>query len=187
VQLGFSEVQFDYVRFPDDDRLMREAAFPLARGRTRATVIHDQLALTRERLRPLHVAVTADVFGLTTSDTTDMGIGQQWEQLVSTVDVVLPMMYPSHYSEGMYGMDDPNAHPSRTIHHGLTDALRRSAAVPNAAAIRPWYQDFTLGPPKYGVAEVRAQIEAGYKLGVYSWLLWNSKSAYSAGALKPKR
>ena len=186
VRLGFSEVQFDYVRFPDDDRLMREAAFPLARGRTRATVIHDQLALTRDRLRPLHVAVTADVFGLTTSDTTDMGIGQQWEQLVNTVDVVLPMMYPSHYSEGMYGMDDPNAHPSRTIHHGLTDALRRSAAVPNAAAIRPWYQDFTLGPPKYGVAEVRAQIEAGYKLGVYSWLLWNSKSAYTVAALKPK-
>jgi hypothetical protein len=186
VQLGFSEVQFDYVRFPDDDRLMREAAFPLARGRTRATVIHDQLSLTRDRLRPLHVAITADVFGLTTSDTTDMGIGQQWEQLVTTVDIVLPMMYPSHYSEGMYGMDDPNAHPSRTIHHGLTDALRRSAAVPNAAAIRPWYQDFTLGPPRYGVAEVRAQIEAGYKLGVYSWLLWNSKSAYTVGALKPK-
>jgi hypothetical protein len=149
-------------------------------------VIHDQLALTRERLRALHVAVTADVFGLTTSDTSDMGIGQQWEHVVNTVDVVLPMMYPSHYSEGMYGMDNPNAHPGRTIRRGLEDALRRSTAVPNAATIRPWYQDFTLGPPKYGAAEVRAQIEAGYKLGVTSWLLWNSKSTYTVAALKPK-
>lgn len=186
VSLGFSEVQFDYVRFPDDDRLQREAIFPLAGGRNRAAVIHDQLAITRERLRPLHVAITADVFGLTTSDTTDMGIGQQWEHVVNTVDVVLPMMYPSHYSEGMYGMENPNAHPGRTIRDGLRDAQRRSAAVPNAATIRPWYQDFTLGPPRYGAAEVRAQIEAGYQLGVMSWLLWNSKSAYSAGALKPK-
>lgn len=186
VALGFSEVQFDYVRFPDDARLARQAVFPLARGRTRAEVIRDQLKLTRDRLRPLRVPVTADVFALTMTDTTDMGIGQKWEMVLGAVDVVLPMMYPSHYYAGMYGMADPNAHPGRTITRGLQDGVRRSTAVQGAASIRPWYQDFTLGAPRYGVSEVRAQIEAGYRQGVYGWLLWNPRSYYSVGALLPK-
>ena len=186
VALGFSEVQFDYVRFPDDARLARDAVFPLARGRSRAEVIRDQLLLTRERLRPLHVPITADVFGLTTTDTTDMGIGQRWELLVNAVDVILPMMYPSHYYEGMYGMDNPNAHPARTIRRGLEDAKKRSEGIAGAAPVRPWYQDFTLGKPRYGAAQVRAQIDAGYAMGFHDWLLWNPRSAYSLAALKPK-
>ena len=184
--LGFGEIQFDYVRFPDDPTLVRGAAFPLARGRTRAQAVRDALRRTRERLRSTGVPVTADVFGLTTTDTADMGIGQRWEQLITTVDVILPMMYPSHYWPGIYDMDDPNAHPYETVTHGLRDAIRRSAAVPGAATIRPWYQDFTLGPPHYGAKEVRAQIQAGYDQGIMSWLLWNSRSVYSVKALAPK-
>jgi len=187
VQLGFSEVQFDYVRFPDESRLQHEASFPLAAGRTRDQVIHAQLAALRGRLRPLGVPITADVFGLTTTDTTGMRIGQRWETVVNTVDVILPMMYPSHYRPGMYGLKNPNAHPSAVIANGLRDAHRRSAAVADAATIRPWYQDFTLGPPRYGAAQVRAQIEAGYKAGVMGWLLWNPRSYYTISALKPKQ
>jgi hypothetical protein len=187
VQLGFSEVQFDYVRFPDESRLQREASFPLAAGRTRDQVIHTQLSTLRDRLRPLGVPVTADVFGLTTTDTTGMFIGQRWETTVNTMDVILPMMYPSHYRPGMYGLKVPNAHPSSVITNGLRDAKRRSEGIPDAATIRPWYQDFTLGPPRYGAAEVRAQIEAGYKMGVMSWLLWNPRSAYTVSALKAKQ
>ena len=184
VDLGFSEIQFDYVRFPDDKRLVFEATFPLAHGRVRAQVIREQLLTTRERLRPLGVPITADVFGLTATDTTDMGIGQKWEQFVNTVDVVLPMMYPSHYNPGTYGIAKPNAHPYEMIAHGLKDAHRRSASVPGAAAIRPWYQDFTLGPPHYTATEVRAQIEAGYANGVDGWVLWNPRSIYTEDAIK---
>lgn len=183
VDLGFSEIQFDYVRFPDDKRLVAEATFPLAHGRLRAQVIREQLLATRARLRSLGVPVTADVFGLTATDTTDMGIGQKWEQFVNTVDVVLPMMYPSHYNPGSYGIGNPNAHPHETISRGLQDAKRRSAVVPGAAALRPWYQDFTLGPPHYTAAEVRAQIEAGYENGVQGWVLWNPRSVYTTSAL----
>ena len=183
VDLGFSEIQFDYVRFPDDKRLVLDATFPLARGRVRAQVIRDQLLATRKRLASLGVPITADVFGLTATDTTDMGIGQKWEQFVNTVDVVLPMMYPSHYNPGSYGIANPNAHPYETISHGLKDAHRRSASVPGAAALRPWYQDFTLGPPHYTATEVRAQIEAGYANGVEGWVLWNPRSIYTESAI----
>ena len=69
--------------------------------------------------------------------------------------------------------------------HAMKDANRRSAGIPNAGRIVPWYQDFTLGPPRYGAAEVRAQIRAGYENGVKSWMLWNPGSRYTLGALEP--
>lgn len=186
VKLGFGEVQFDYVRFPDDKRLVREAAFPLAHGRERAEVIRDQLSTLHDRLAQLGAPVMADIFGLTTSDTTDMGIGQRWEMLVRSVDVVLPMMYPSHYAPGTYGIAKPNAHPYAVIDSGLKDAKQRSAGITDPAEVIPWYQDFTLGPPHYGAAQVRAQIKAGYDNGVDSWILWNPGSHYTVSALRAK-
>ena len=187
VNHGFSEVQLDYVRFPDDKGLMQDAVFPLANGRTRAQVIRDQLGFVHATLAPLGVPLTADVFGLTASDSTDMGIGQRWEMFVDQVDVVLPMSYPSHYAPGTYHLDNPNAHPYAVIDHTLKDAARRSAAVAHAATVRPWYQDFTLGRPHYGAAEVRAQIQAGYANGVRSWILWNPGSRYDGAELERAR
>lgn len=184
--LGFSEVQFDYVRFPDEKRLVSEAVYPLANGRVRAQVIRDQLSYMREALKPLGVPVTIDVFGLTATDTTDMGIGQRWEMFVDQVDVVLPMVYPSHFAPGTYKLGNPNAHPYATIDHALKDAKRRTAGVVNAAKIVPWYQDFTLGPPHYYAAQVRAQIKAGYDNGFQSWVLWNPGSRYTESALEPE-
>ena len=185
-ELGFSEVQFDYVRFPDEKRLISETIYPLANGRTRAQVIRDQLGFVRNALKPLGMRVTADVSGLTATDTTDMGIGQRWEMFVDQVDVVLPMIYPSHFARGTYRLRNPNAHPYQTIDHALKDAIARSDSVPNAASVIPWYQDFTLGAPRYGAAEIRAQKKAGYDNGFQSWILWNPKSNYTLAALEPQ-
>jgi hypothetical protein len=183
VDLGFSEVQFDYVRFPDEKRMAAETVYPLAQGRTRAQVIREQLAFSREALRPTGVPFTIDVFGLTATDTTDMGIGQRWEQFMDVADVVLPMTYPSHYAPGTYGLASPNARPYETIARTLADAKRRTTGIANAAKLIPWYQDFTLGPPRYGPAEVRAQIQAGQDAGVPGWVLWNPRSDYTVEAL----
>jgi hypothetical protein len=186
VHLGFSEVQFDYVRFPDEDRLIREAYFPLMNGRVRAQVIRDQLEYLHSLVKPLRVPMTIDVFGLSATDTTDMGIGQKWELFVDQVDVVLPMDYPSHFAPGTFGLSNPNAHPYATLQHALRDAQSRSAGIANAARIVPWYQDFTLGPPRYGAPQVQAQMRAGHDLGIDSWMLWNPGSRYSLDALKPE-
>jgi hypothetical protein len=129
--------------------------------------------------------MTIDVFGLTMSDTTDMGIGQRWEMFVDRADAVLPMTYPSHYAPGSYGIARPNAHPYEIISHALRDAKRRTAGISGAARIVPWYQDFTLGPPRYGAEQVRAQIRAGHDEGFDEWLLWNPRSRYTIGALAP--
>jgi hypothetical protein len=185
--LGFSEVQFDYVRFPDEKRLVDETVYPLADGRTRDQVIREQLGFLREQLKPLGMRVTADVFGFTATDTTEMGIGQRWEMFVDQVDVVLPMVYPSHFTHHSYGIRYPNAHPYETLDHAFKDMASRSAPVQNAAKIIPWYQDFTLGPPHYGVTQIRAQKKAGYDNGLQSWILWNPKSNYTVAALEPRK
>jgi hypothetical protein len=184
--LGFSEVQFDYVRFPDEKRLVNEATYPLAKGRVRAQVIRDQIGYVRSVLKQIGMPVTIDVFGLTATDTTDMGIGQRWEMFADQADVVLPMVYPSHFAPGTYKLGNPNANPYATIDHAMKDIKRRSANIRNVAKVVPWYQDFTLGPPHYYAEQVRAQKKAGYDNGFQSWILWNPGSRYTLAALDPE-
>jgi hypothetical protein len=187
IELGFSEVQWDYVRFPDAPRsYLNRAVYPAAAGRTRADAIREFLLYGREKLADLNVPITADVFGLTVTTAGDMGIGQQWEKMADAVDVILPMVYPSHFIRGNYGLRDPNASPYRTIQRSMSDAIKRSQALQNAATIRPWLQAFTLGPPRYTPAHVRAQIEAVYDVGLTEWVLWNPGSNYDRDALAPE-
>jgi hypothetical protein len=185
VRLGFSELQFDYVRFPDDDRVIEEGRYARLEGRVRAQVIRDQLGLLRGLVKPLGVPMAIDVFGLTATDSTDMGIGQRWEMFIDRADVVLPMIYPSHFAPGTYGLASPNAKPYETIGRALEDAVRRTQSIAGAAKIIPWYQDFTFGAPPYTADLVRAQIESGYASGFQSWILWNASSRYTLEALKP--
>ena len=185
VKLGFRQVQFDYVRFPDDPRLLREATFPLAKGRAREAVIREQLGYLRSRLVPLHASMAIDVFGLTTTMRTDMTIGQRWEQFADQADIVMPMTYPSHYYRGAYDIPYPNAAPYAVINRAMQDGLARNRGIANAAEIVPWYQDFTMGLPRYGPEQVRAQMQGGYDNGVRSWVLWNPSSKYTLRALRP--
>jgi hypothetical protein len=184
VKLGFEEVQFDYVRFPDEQRAIDEGLYARVGGRVRAQVIRDQLSWLRELMKPHGVPMTIDVFGLTATDSTDMGIGQRWEMFIDRADVVLPMTYPSHFAPGTYGIANPNAAPYETIDNALEDIVRRTRDVPGAAKIVPWYQDFTLGSPRYTAEHVRLQILAGYANGFPSWMLWNPGSRYSEAALQ---
>ena len=185
-ELGFPEIQWDYVRFPDAPRSdLDRAVFAGADGRLKAEVIREFLQYSRSALADLGVFATADVFGVATSATRDVGIGQHWESMVDVVDALLPMVYPSHYSAGSFGLDEPNAYPYEIVRGALRDAQRRSADVEGAGATRPWLQDFTLGPPIYGGPEVRAQIQAAYDAGVDEWVLWNPGSRYTETALEP--
>src|SRR3989440_4521750 len=189
-RMGFQEVQFDYVRFPDEPReRMATAIFPAHRpGRTQREAVREHVALLKDRLRASGVPVTFDIFGLTASATGDLGIGQVWEDFVSVADVVLPMVYPSHYYRGAFGYAWPNGQPYHVVHSALTDALKRSQPLPGSAEIRPFLQAFTLGRrlPRYTPFEIREQIRAAEDLGITSWVLWNPRSVYQRGSLRPK-
>ena len=184
--MGFPEIQWDYVRFPDAPALaLGRAHFPGRDGRPRTEAIRDFLAYSREELAKLGVDVTADVFGVTTSAKRDVGIGQVWESFIDVVDVALPMVYPSHYWKGSFGYEEPNSYPYEIVRRALEDAVERSAEMEDAGATRPWLQDFTLGAPRYEAPEVRAQIQATYDVGIQEWILWNPGSRYTEAALEP--
>lgn len=181
VELGFNEVQFDYVRLPDEPRArMAQAIFPSRRqGESGRDGVARNLALLRDRIAPLGVPFTIDVFGMTTNVDVDLGIGQVWEDLVSIADVVLPMVYPSHYYHSIYGVRHPNSAPYEVVKGALADGLRRSSRMEGSTAeIRPYLQAFTLGLPRYTPAHIREQIRAAADLGIHGWVLWNPRSAY---------
>lgn len=185
-QLGFPEIQWDYVRFPDAPVSDKERArYPGAGEQSQPDAIRAFLEYSRDELSKLDVEVTADVFGVTTSASRDVGIGQVWESFIDVIDVALPMVYPSHYWQGSFGIDSPNAYPYEIVKAALDDAVRRSADIEGAGTTRPWLQDFTLGAPRYGAPEVRAQIQATLDAGLDSWILWNPGSHYTEGALEP--
>jgi len=188
VEAGFPEIQWDYVRFPDGPMSERERiVYPRADGRDMTEAVAGFLEYARAELRAIdpEVQMTADVFGVTTSASRDVGIGQLWEDFIRHVDVALPMVYPSHYWEGSFGFETPNAFPYEIVRAALEDAVRRSDTIPGAGRVRPWLQDFTLGPPRYGAAEVRAQIQATYDAGIEEWILWNPGARYTEAALEP--
>lgn len=177
---GFPEIQFDYVRFPSDGNA-KNMVFPAADGTSPADTIAAFLAYATERLHGRGVEVSADVFGLTSTAQDDMGIGQVIEKVAAEVDYISPMVYPSHYGPGNYGLADPDAHPYETVYKSLSDAVYRTEGL--RAQVRPWLQDFSLGH-KYGPREVRAQIQAAYDAGLTDWLLWNPASRFTPGALE---
>jgi len=189
VLMGFREIQFDYIRFPDEppERLGR-TVYPARRpGESRRAAIRRNVELLRDRVRRAGVPFTLDVFGLTTSARGDLGIGQVWEDLSGAADVILPMVYPSHYRRGSFGLSNPNREPYIVIRRAMEEAIERNRGVPTPAKIRPYLQAFTIYRVRYGPEEVAAQIRAVEEVGLTDWVLWNARGVYPAEALRPAR
>ncbi len=179
VKLGFGEVQFDYIRFPEPYKSLPKQVFPQQGDRTKEQVLADFLTLAHTRLAKLGVRTTADIFGLVTTVPGALEVGQQWERLAPAADVLLPMVYPSHYPGGSFGLKHPNAEPYAVIRAALGRAHERNAKLGLAGErVRPWLQAFTLGKPRYGPDEVRAQKRGVYDAGYDGWVLWHPGSKY---------
>ena len=176
---GFDEIQFDYVRFPTDGDI-EAIVYPNKTATPPGWVIAEFVHYAAKRLKPLGVRISTDVFGL--SATRDLGIGQIPKRISKYVDAVYPMVYPSHFGAGEYGLEDPNGSPGPTVEWSLSD-FRRELKKSDAQLI-PWLQDFSYGRT-YGLADVRAQIEAARLMGARGYLLWNPLGVYTPGALAP--
>ena len=196
LDMGFSEIQWDYVRFPDvTDARRATMAFPGSNGKPRDQNIAEFITYSKQQLAEYGAPVTADVFGLVTHLAGDVGIGQNWERVITAADAVLPMVYPSHYFGGVYGFTCPNAHPYEMVRISMADAVERTRAVQQrgqkTGEIIPWLQAFTADylhdGITYGASHVRQQIAATYDSGLKSWVLWNPGSRYDVylPALRP--
>jgi len=170
-ELGFDEIQFDYVRFPAG----QTATFVRTTTQEeRVGAIMAYLTEAVDRLHPLGCAVSADIFGIVLSSPDDQGIGQMPGPLSTIVDALSPMLYPSHYSLGWLGFDDPNDHPGPVVADALDDGY---AKWEGTALMRPWLQAFYYSP-----SQIRAEIDVTEARG-FGWILWNAGGNYNPSAL----
>lgn len=204
--LGFDELNFDYVRFPSDGD-MKNIDFSWGKGLSKAEALEHFFSYLHDALKDTGAKTSADLFGMTTTNTDDLNIGQVLERAMPYFDFVAPMVYPSHYPPDFNGWKNPNNHPSELIKFVMTKGADRAEATTTPVAhfggerigtstpaiytkeaysrnkLRPWLQDFDYGGD-YGPTEVRGQIQATYDSGLNSWFLWDPKNLYTKEALK---
>lgn len=198
IALGVDELNFDYIRFPSDGDLTN-LTYPVYNPtkETKAEVIRRFFKTLKEELKPSGVILSADLFGQTTFDRTDMNIGQLIEDAYLYFDYVSPMVYPSHYVKGFLGYKNPAEFPYEVIDYSLKNALQRrtellhrlASSTPEEeitlAKLRPWLQAFDLGA-LYNPAMIRKEIQAVYDNGLDSgWYLWSPTNRYELKALSP--
>jgi len=187
VRLGFGEVQFDYIRFPEPYKSLPTQVFPKQNGRAKPDVLAEFLKRANARLDKLNARTTADIFGLVTTVGGALEIGQEWEKVSPAVDVVLPMTYPSHYPPGAFGIKRPNAEPYKVQLTAIARARQRDAKLGlSGERVRPWIQAFSLGQPKYDASHVKDQMRGIYDAGYNGWVWWHPGSVYEPylGALE---
>ena len=177
--IGFDELNFDYVRFPSDGD-MNDIAYSWSDGRIKSEVLGEFFSFLVQELKPIGVILSADLFGMTTTNKDDLNIGQVLEVALAHFDFVAPMVYPSHYPTNFLGMQNPAAEPYRVIKYSLDRAWDRASTTPEK--IRPWLQDFDLGAI-YTAEMVRAEMQAVYDAGFTSWMLWDPSNRYTQDAL----
>lgn len=170
IDLGFDEIQFDYIRFPSDGDLS-VINYPLRpKNLTRTACIGQFLETAYRELKPTGVTISVDLFGLVAWKTKDFGVGQNIEAMAPYVDVICPMLYPSHFPAGFLGMQDPSESP-----HEIMELSTKRLQKRTGKKIRPWIQGFWYKPE-----EVNAQIDGLCQARSYSWSVWNPSGNYSA-------
>jgi hypothetical protein len=180
VKMGFGEIQFDYIRFPEPYPSLPKQVFPGADNMSKPDALAAYLKEAKARINKLGVRSTADIFGLVTTVGGPLEVGQYWEKISPNVDVVLPMVYPSHYPHGELGIAHPNAEPYKVIVTAITRARERDKklGINEQDHVRPWLQAFTLGKPEYGAEQLKAEKQAVYDSGYDDWVMWNPGSIY---------
>jgi Uncharacterized conserved protein len=205
--IGFDEINFDYIRFPADGN-MKDIWYPISGTRKKSDVMREFYTFLHEKLSPQGITISADLFGMVSTNEDDLNIGQVLENALPNFDYIAPMTYPSHYPNGFMGFSDPNKHVYDIVRYSMDHAVTRTVASTTTASqwwgerigtstpavyekpvfdqkkIRPWLQDNNY-PVVYTPAMVRAQIQAAYDAGLDSWMLWNAGNRYSRAALEP--
>ena len=181
---GFDEIQFDYVRFPigNDanaaDYGVDMSTYPREAGLT------DFFDYASKRLHEKQIIFGADLFGtIIGSDVDRDRTGQYYTSIAEQTDAICPMIYPSHYANGTFGMKVPDQYPYETIANALQLSKEELSETDSPkGVVRPWLQCFNAiwvdGHITYGSKEVHDQIQAVYDAGYEEWFLWHASNHY---------
>jgi len=175
-EIGFDEIQFDYVRFPATSRAVYSES-STEEGRTRA--ITKFLNTARNVLMPYNVHLAADVFGYALWNSSDTDVGQKLKPILDAVDVISPMLYPSGFHLGIPGHLNPVQNVYDIIFKSLKRGLERAGVSP--LRFRPWLQafkDYAFDRQPFGPDRMSEQIRAAEDFGANGWMFWNPRNVY---------
>ncbi|MFB6226017.1 MAG: putative glycoside hydrolase [Candidatus Paceibacteria bacterium] len=173
-ELGFDEVNFDYVRFPSDGDTSKIK--PQRSTDQKQQVMAGFYEYISKEMRYEPVWTSLDFFGMTMESKEGLSIGQNLKHAVDEVDYISPMMYPSHYPKGHIGFENPAEHPGKILENGLRQG--KKYFEDSRAQVRPWIQAFGLNYD-YDREKMQAQIKTVEKYTDAGWLLWNARNVYS--------
>lgn len=192
-KLGFKEIQFDYVRFPEGFE-KKDGILTYSTGdytdtekdqvQHRVDSVTDFVTYAREKLDHYDVDVSVDIFGYSATISEAPGIGQNFSRISENVDVISSMIYPSHWTS-YFGIAKPDLQPYELANEYAKVENKVLAQLENPPTSRPWIQDFTasyLGRGNYlvyGKGEVEAQIRALKENNINEFLLWNAGNRYT--------
>ncbi len=182
--MGFDEIQFDYLRFPSDG-VISDIKYPVTNTvEARSQAIAEFCAQAYRALKPMGVAVSADLFGLVpwVEDGRDMGIGQRLKDIASQVDYISPMLYPSTFVNGNLQLDVPARYPYEVIYRSCLKVKEQTKTK-----LRPWLQHYSLWGIEYGTPELLAQKRAANDAKTYGWLFWNAGGVYNEAIFEPAK
>lgn len=207
-EIGFDELNFDYIRFPSDGN-MKDTFYTWNPGMEKSEALERFYIYLHDQLTPTGVVMSADLFGMVTTNYDDLNIGQVLERALPYFDFIDPMVYPSHYPKGFRGYANVNAHPYDIVHFSMSESVKRTVATTTSIAslayerigtstparhkkpsypaskMRPWLQSFDY-PVTYTPEMVEAQLQATADAGLESWLIWDPANKYRSlrGVLK---
>ncbi len=150
VELGFQEIQFDYVRFPEGFEKKDESLsytlgdyedLEMNNVKKRVEAVTDFVAYAREELSQYGVDVSVDIFGYAATLEETPGIGQNFSRISDNVDVISSMIYPSHWSS-YFGIEKPDTEPYRLVSEYAKVENEVLGALEDPPVSRPWLQDF---------------------------------------------
>jgi hypothetical protein len=191
-KIGFKEIQFDYVRFPEKfETFGNKLTYSMGNfqatkdGRERVNAVTEFVKYASEKLKPYNVKVSVDTFGNATVIPEAKGIGQNFSRIAQHVDVISAMIYPSHWTT-IFGIQKPDLQPYRLVKEYAKVENNRLQKLADPPTSRPWLQDFSatwLGSGNYkvyGKKEIEDQIRALHSQGINEFLLWNAGNKYTA-------
>jgi LysM repeat protein len=178
VEAGADEINLDYVRFPVH---ITERFAKLPDPSKRSAIIADFVKRVHAETKPAGVLLSLDLFGVTaTGARSDIDrLGQDIAVVGPEAEVIMPMVYPSHYDKGYNGWEHPGDHPE-IVGIGVKAAVAQLKKVKSTTVVRSWIQAFAWRTSIYGTKYVVDQARSAEANGGVGWGMWSPSCEYSA-------
>lgn len=179
-EMGFNEIQFDYVRFPEDAYNMSikgNSDFKNKYDEEKAEAVQNFLFYATDQIHKVGAYLSVDVFGECSGEYVT-AYGQYWPAISNIVDAISSMPYTDHFGRSV----DTWTNAYQTVYNWAKGAAIRQKEIPTPAVARTWITAYDTPYWKptviYNASKIEDQVRALYDAGLDGgFITWNSASS----------